>query len=127
MKKRLSDLQWAVMEVLWDEGQCSAVEVMEKVHYDKELARTTVVTVLERLVDNGAVKVVPSRSPKIYSAALSRDEAQRSMVSEVLHRAFEGDTTALVNHLLGEAGVGEEELQKVKALLEKHSGEKTHD
>lgn len=120
MKKNLSDLQWAVMEVLWNHRQCTAAEVLEKVHYEKELARTTVTTVLERLADDGVVKVAANGSPKQYMAALSRDDARRSMVGELVQRAFEGNPAAMVNHLLGEAGASEEELQQVKALLERH-------
>ena len=127
MKKSLSDLQWAVMEVLWSMQRCTAVEVVGHMEYEKELARTTVTTVLERLVDAGVVTVVSAAAPKSYTAALSREEARRSMVGEVLRRAFEGDPAAMVNHLLDEAGASDEELEQVKALLKRHQEESNND
>ena len=54
-KYQLADLQLAIMQVLWERGEATVSEVREALAPDRELAHTTVGTMLARMEEAGQV------------------------------------------------------------------------
>ncbi len=115
----LSDLQLAVMDVLWEQGLASVADVVAALPAAKRRAVTTVATTLQRLERRGVVQHEADGRTFLYRAALPREEVRRSMVGALLRRLFEGDPALLLSHLLTEQQVDEEELRRLRRLLEK--------
>ena len=69
MPTKLTDAELKVMDVLWEEGELSAVELAKKMNARIGWARNTTYTVAKKLVEKGAVK---RRDPFICRAAVSR-------------------------------------------------------
>lgn len=120
---QLTDLQMAVMRVLWERGEggeATVTEIWEALRPERGLAQTTVATLLSRLEKRG---VVAHRAPSrqfLYRATVTEDEAQKSMVHELTERLFGGDVTALMSHLLSAGSVSPGDLRKMRALVESH-------
>ena len=53
-----------------------------------------------------------------YRAAVTEQEVQHSMVGELTERLFDGDVTALVQHLLNGADVSPGDLAKIRDMIE---------
>jgi predicted transcriptional regulator len=118
LKKHLSDLQLAVMRVLWERGEATVNEVFAVVGKARGLAFTTIATILTRLEKHGVIKHRTEGRQYVYRALASENEVRRSMVRDLVQSLFQGDAAALVTHLLSEADTGE--LDEVKALLQEH-------
>lgn len=116
--EKLSELQIDVIRVLWERGTCSTAEVHQAVQSSRELAYTTVATVLKRLDDRGVVKSVKSGRELLYEACLSERQIKQSMVSSMVGSLFQGDARALVAHLVRESEIEETDLREIRALLE---------
>lgn len=117
-KTDLTGLQLAIMRVLWTKGEASSREVQEDINRD--LALTTVSTMLSRLEDD---KVVTHRSQGrryLYRALVNQDEIRRSAVRDVVETLFGGRTTQLVSHLLKESEVSPGEVDRVIDLIRQH-------
>jgi predicted transcriptional regulator len=114
----LSDLQIAVMRVLWDQGEATVSDVHARLLEERGLAPTTIATVLSRLERRNLVDHRSEGRQFIYRAAVSEEEVRRSMVTELTDLLFEGDPAELVSHLLEARGVDSQELARLKALLE---------
>ena len=56
MSTKLTDAELKVMDVLWEEGELSAVELAKKMNARIGWARNTTYTVAKKLVEKGAVK-----------------------------------------------------------------------
>jgi len=117
---RLSDLQLDVMNVLWSRDSASVGDVHEALAADRDLAYTTVATLLKRLEDRGAVQRSSEGSGRaiVYEPAIESDAVRRSMVANLVDQVFRGDPAALVSHLLGDDRVGPDELRRIRALLD---------
>lgn len=79
----LGPLEQEVMEALWTAGEASGREVFESVRAGREVALTTVLTVLERLTGKGLVDKRRGQGPITYAAALSKDEFARSVSQDI--------------------------------------------
>ena len=117
----LTDLQLAVMRVLWERGEASVVDIWEALRPERGLAQTTVATLLSRLEKRGVVSHRREARQFVYRATVTEPQVRRVMVRELTARLFDGDVTALVSHLLTAREVSAGDLAKVKAMIESHA------
>jgi predicted transcriptional regulator len=114
----LSELQLAVMRVLWQRKKAAVSEVQEALKSERDLALTTVATVLTRLEKAGLVTHRASGRHYLYRPLVSEEEVRRSMVSVLAERLFEGDVAALVSHLVNAREIKPGDLARVRQLIE---------
>ncbi len=114
----LSELQLAVMRVLWQKKKAAVAEVQEALKLERDLALTTVATVLTRLEKAGLVTHRASGRHYLYRPLVSEEEVRRSMVSVLAERLFEGDVAALVSHLVNAREIKPGDLARVRQLIE---------
>ena len=114
----LSELQLAVMRVLWQKKKAAVAEVHEALEAERGLALTTVATVLTRLEKAGLVVHRAAGRHYLYRPLVSEESVRRSMVSVLADRLFEGDVAALVSHLVSARDIEPGDLAEVKRLIE---------
>jgi predicted transcriptional regulator len=112
----LSELQLALMRVLWKLGEAPVAEVAVALG-DRELAHTTVATLLTRLARRGVVAARREGRQLLYRPLISEPQVRRTMVSGLIERLFRGDPKALLAHLVSEREVAPGDLDQVRALL----------
>jgi BlaI family penicillinase repressor len=115
---KLSQAQIELMKVLWQQDKLSVSQVHEQLSLHKPLALTTVATMLKRLQEKGIVGHEKSGRQYLYSARVSEHEVRSSMLGSLLNHLFDGEPEALVHHLVDQESVSEDDLQKIKALLD---------
>lgn len=118
-KIKLSDLQIQLMKILWMHEKLPASEVHRLVNEQKELAPTTVATLLKRLQEKGCVDHEKQGRQFLYFAKVSEEEVKKSMLGSMLQNLFDGSPEQLVHHLVGQEDVKKSDLDKIHALLEK--------
>jgi len=121
---QLADLQYAIMNVLWNEGEASVARVQEALGPDRERALTTIATMLAKLEKKGVVAHRTVGRQFLFRAKISEADVRRSMVGELTRRLFRGDAAALVSHLLAEEEIDPGELDRLKALIAEKSSPK---
>src|SRR2546428_13712613 len=101
-RHQLTELQLAILRVLWDRSEATVQEIWEALHAERGLAQTTVATMLSRLERRGVVtrRAPPPSRQYHYRAAVTEQEGQHSMLGELTHRLFDRHLTALVQHPL---------------------------
>ena len=114
---QLSELQLAVIRVLWQRKKAAVAEVHEALE-PRGLALTTVATVLTRLERAGLVAHRTAGRHYMYRPLVSEEEVRRSMESVLADRLFEGDVAALVSHLVNARDIEPGDLAQVKRLIE---------
>ncbi len=117
-RTQLSELQLAVMRVLWSRGEATTAEVVADLAAQRGLAHTTVATLLTRLEKHGVVAQRRDGRTWVHRALLSEAEVQRSMVAGLVAALFAGDSAALVAHLVREDEVTPGDLAAIRARLE---------
>lgn len=113
----LGDLERAVMDVLWTQGADQSVrDVMAHLGggAQKDLAYTTIMTVLDRLAKKGVTERRRDGRAWRYTAAASREELAAGALRSALD-AVQADRTAAMLHFLDDASPGE--LDDLRAAL----------
>lgn len=110
---RLTRFELEVMDHLWRLGRASVRELLEALPARRRPAYTTVQTIVRRLEEKGAARLVRKiGNAHIYEPAVTRDAAYRRLVKEFLD-IFGGSARPLMAHL---AESGELTLEDVHAL-----------
>jgi BlaI family penicillinase repressor len=123
----LSELQLAIMNVLWTRKEASAAEVQTALA-ERELAITTVSTLLTRLEKRGVITHRAEGRTFIYRAAIPEKDVRRSMLRSLTDSLFSGDPTAVVSHLLTTRDVSPGDLDRMQELIDerRRSARKKH-
>jgi predicted transcriptional regulator len=93
-------LELECLKALWTLGEASVKDVREALASDRNLAYTTVMTVLERLVRRHCVERRKVGRSFVYSAILTRDCVRRTAVNDLVETFFDGSEEEL-RHWLG--------------------------
>ena len=119
MKKprSLGDLQLAILRELWRRGEATVADVHKALHKQRQLALTTIATMLRKMEDRHLVEHRTEGRQFIYRAAVKQDEIHRNLVADIVDRVFSGDASAMVSHLLEEEALDPDELAELKALI----------
>ncbi len=97
----LGDLEREVMTQLWDAGEPLTVrQVHERLTRSKDLAYTTVMTVLDRLAKKRVVTQQKADRAYRYAAAQSREEMTAAVMLDALSDG--GDRDAALAHFVGQ-------------------------
>src|SRR5580658_914786 len=97
---KLTKLELQIMDTLWNRGACSVREIQEAFPEPKRPAYTTVQTTVYRLERKKAVRISKRISnANIFEAAISRHQAQGSLIDELLG-LFGGGPKPVMAHLI---------------------------
>lgn len=120
---QVSELQHEILRILWAQVEARASEVHEGLSAARDLAPTTVSTLLTRMEKKGLVAHRTEGRQFVYRALVSEREIRQSMVTDLAERVFEGDLAAMVSDLLGGTNVSAEELETIRGLLDRKQEE----
>ena len=113
-----------VLQIIWEDGPCTVREVMNLLKPTRPRAYTSVMSLMNVMAEKGLLNQKPKGRAFIYSAKVSRDKTQSSMLSDLLNRAFDGSANALVAHLLQQAEPNSKELDEIHKTITKFSRKK---
>lgn len=122
-KTHLAELQMAIMQVLWEQGQATVAEVRESLAPNRPLAHTTVATMLTKMERNGQVTRGTQGRVNVFRPAIKRETVERSMATDLAKRLFAGDLEQMVSHLLDARNVTPQELARLKDLIRRKERE----
>ena len=117
-KHTLGELQHAIMRLLWARDEATVAEVHGALFDERGLAPTTIATMLRKMEDKGIVDHRVEDRHFVYQATVTEDVVRSTMVGELLDRLFAGDPAALVSHLVADHGIDEEEIERLRTLLQ---------
>ena len=116
-RQPLTELQIAVLRLLWDQGELTVAQIWEQLYADRKLAQTTIATIVARLQRRRILSRRTKDRQYVYRALVTEADVQHSMVSELTERLFAGDVTALVSHLVSARDITPGDLARLRKML----------
>src|SRR5580700_5565845 len=118
---KLTKLELQIMEALWRLGACSVREIQETFPEPGRPAYTTVQTTVYRLERKKALRCVKRISnANIFEAVISRDDAQRRLLDELL-ALFGGRARLIMAHLVESGELTLDDVKEAEKALRKPS------
>jgi BlaI family penicillinase repressor len=120
--RRPTVAELAILRVLWRRGPSTVREVHGELSGERPTGYTTVLKLLQVMHEKGLVSRDESGRAHIYRAGQSEEQAQRSLVTDLLDRAFGGSAQQLVMQALTARKASPEELAEIRRLLDELEG-----
>lgn len=120
MKKmpKISESEWLVMRVLWSKSPIAAQEVFEQLDGKTKWKPKTVKTLIDRLVNKGAVKYEKDGRRYLYYPAVGWDECVTTERRSFVQRVYGGITRPMLAAFLEDAELSVEDISELKQILE---------
>jgi predicted transcriptional regulator len=116
--RTLTEVELEFMKALWAKGEATTEEVQQLLHQrGRDLADGSIRKVLSILERKGYAERRRDGRGFLYKAKVQEDEAHRSLVQDLLSRAFGGSAALLVASLLGAASVRRKDVEAIKRLI----------
>lgn len=119
-----TDGELDILRALWAAGPTSLSALCEALRKEREVAVTTVATMLRVMSDKGLVRRTGSGRGATWSAAVSQEKTERGMVSRLVDRVFDGAADRLVAHLVEGGALSDEQLAELRAMLDERAKRK---
>jgi len=118
-RQPLSRLELQVMSVVWELGDCTSAQVIERFAAVRPLAPTTIRTVLGKLRQKGYLKRVPSieRGYK-FRPTVPRECVARRSLKDLLASLFEDSPRQAIAYLLSDADISDSDLDEIRRLID---------
>lgn len=118
----LTPLELEIMKVLWKRGPSTVQSVQQGLDARRPLAYNTVQTMLNVLLRKGNVRRELCSRAYLYAPSLTRVQAIRQAVGDLVQRMFEGSPEDLVMNLIETRQLTPERIARLAALVEERKG-----
>ena len=110
----LTPQELAIMKVVWTFESATVRDIYEKLRARRDIAYTTVLTMMKILEQKGYVKKTKADRAFVYRPVHARQQVLGGMVREFVDRVFDGASRSALLHLVKQTKLSDKER---KALL----------
>ena len=121
MVVQITEAEWKIMECLWDHAPQTMGEITATLEPVTGWTRQTVITLLKRMTEEGAVSMDDSGRAKNYTPLISREKASTEETLKFLNHVFKGKASLLVNHLVEAGDLTENDLRQILTVLKENN------
>jgi BlaI family transcriptional regulator, penicillinase repressor len=115
--RMLTQAELELMAILWSLGEASVAEVMASLPRSRDVAYTTVSTILRILEQKGFVASRKEGRGHLYSPKIRKKAYEARSLKQLVTKVFDGAPSALVRRLLDENALSQDEIDEIQAML----------
>jgi BlaI family penicillinase repressor len=120
----LTPQELAIMKVVWRLESATVRDVYEALRARRQIAYTTVMTMMRILEEKGYLKKTVADRAHVYRPAKPRHQVIAAMLRDFVDRVFDGASDALLVHLAKDNTLTDRQRQIVKAMLDEDEAAK---
>jgi len=113
----LTEAEWIIMKIVWENEPCAAGTVQEGLANSKDWAYSTVKTTMDRMANKGFLKIQRIRNLQLFSSVISEVDAKRGEFRKMLKRAFDGALSPMMQFMIEHEGLSKTELTQLRKLV----------
>jgi predicted transcriptional regulator len=117
---RPTDGELEILQCLWQTGPMTVRDVHDQLSKRKEIGYTTVLKLMQIMVDKGLLRRDEQERAHVYSAKLPRSKTRQRLLDDLLERAFGGSAKELVMQALASRKTSTEELNEIRQLINEY-------
>ena len=108
-----------ILQIVWEKEVASVKDIHEALGGDEANGYTTILKFMQIMHDKGLVTREKSGKLHMYKAVSSLENTRQHMVDKMINTVFQGSAAQLVMSALGNGSSSKEELDEIKAYLDK--------
>jgi predicted transcriptional regulator len=114
----LTPQELEIMKLVWQRDSATVRDIYEALLEHRKIAYTTVMTMMKILETKGYLKKRRQNRAFVYRPAHPMNQVIGGMLREFIDRVFNGSAEPLLVHLVKTRKIRQEELQKIKRMIE---------
>lgn len=107
-----------ILGVIWKHGPTTVREVYRQMAADRRMGYSTVLKFMQIMTDKGLLERDASVRPQVYRATQPQQRVQRSIIKDLVRRAFDGSSASLVLQALSDRRASADERRQIRELLD---------
>ena len=119
IEKPLTATELEMMNVMWRIGPCSVHQIVEALLPQRQLAYTSVSTIVRILEQKGYVRSRKEGRGHLYEPTIQKEAYQVASLQHLVSNVFDGTPTLLVQRLVDSEQLGPEQLDEIRRALKK--------
>ena len=123
----LSPAEWQVMEHLWEQHPRTLMELVRILAPETGWSKSTIVTMIGRLENKGALTYAEGGRARLYSPTVTREQAAIQETETLLHRLYRGSVAMMVNTIADGRGLSNDDIEELTAILQRAKEERKDD
>jgi predicted transcriptional regulator len=120
-----TELELEILKVLWRTGPANVRQVCDALAPARELAYTSVMTMLGIMARKGYVSRKKVGAGYVYNARCSEKSTTQSMLWDLVHRVFSGSAATVMQRLLETTDLDAQELKQIRQLIHRKTKEQS--
>ena len=112
-----TELELEILKILWRDGEATVRQVKKHLSNFRELAYTSVMTMMTIMTEKGYLKRSKKNNYYIYKPQVTEQETTKGMLGDIVERLFDGSATAAMVNLLETGDIDKVELAKLRKLI----------
>lgn len=119
----VSSAEACILQVLWDQNPLTAEEIAARLQETQAWQLGTVKTLLNRLLNKGAISAERDGRRYLYLPLLNREAWEGIESMSLLDRLFRGQLSPLVAHFSAQRQLSAEDVKALRQLLDQQPEE----
>ena len=116
---KLTPVQFEIMQLVWNSAEGMTIgEIWEVIRADRDVSRTTVLNLVDRLEKRSWLKRRKDEGVFRYSAAVERQSVEEQLAADFVQEFFDGSAANLLMSLLGSQRISKSDIQRLKHLID---------
>lgn len=121
-QKLLTELELEIMRRVWAKYPCTVRDVQGGLKDEKELAYTSIATVMKILEQKGFLSSQKKEKTHLFSPRVSKESYESQTLKHVAEKLFNGSPGSMVVRLLDEGEISEADLERIRTFLQERGG-----
>lgn len=117
-EKLLTDVELELMNVIWELGECTVKDVQGALPAERDLAYTSVATMMKILEQKKALGSHKKERAHTYYPLIARADYEATSLRHLATNVFRNDPTSMVMRLLDAGELSQDELAAIRKLLD---------
>lgn len=113
-----TELELEILKILWRDGPASVRVVREALVPARDLAYTSVMTIMNIMTGKGYLERTKRDGRYVYRTRISERATARRMLGDVVDRVFDGSAVSAMVNLLETADIDADEMERLRELIE---------
>lgn len=124
MKQKPTDGELEILQLIWKRGPMTVRQIHDLLSKEKKTGYTTTLKMMQIMTEKGFLGRKEQGRGHIYHAEVSEKKTTQNRLDSFINATFGGSASRLVMQLLGSEYTNEEELKKIREVLDQYENQK---
>lgn len=119
MTNQITDAELEIMKVLWEKKSLTLNELVEELSKEEPKNKSTIKTLLYRLIDKNIVKSVEkNKKENEYKPLISEKKYLKSVNETFLEKMYDGNVNNMLLNFVEDKKITKEEIEKLLNIID---------